>query len=308
MKPLFLVNVVGFINYHTCLTRWESERELHLWIPIYRHSEYWALVPQATCTYHTCTHRTPEILSLRHIASEPNWTATAVVLGQYRERLVHFAHAARATIHKAFPGLFNVAGLGRGNARNLAEGLCALADAHELEEVGLRDRAVDLDAVASEGGGLCDGVEVDVGAEVDEPRGGKGADEAVLADAAEGVYGHDVGGAVVEDEGGAAGGGFGVGAGAADAGGEVGGVEGGVGADFDDGAGGLFEAAVAGGGFGEDAGVSGGGGGEDELELGGRLVLLGLWGAEVCVGCAGGCDGYHHLAPLHGWRCGIGGW
>lgn len=167
---------------------------------------------------------------------------------------------------------------------------------------------MDLDAVAGESGGLRDGVEVDVGAEVDEAGGGKGADETVLADAAEGVDGHGVGGAVVEDEGGAAGGGLGVGAGAADAGGEVGGVEGGVGADFDDGAGVLLEAAVAGGRLGEDAGVSGGGGGEDELELGGRLVLLGLWGAEVCVGCAGGRDGDHHLAPFHGWRCGIGSW
>lgn len=111
-------------------------------------------------------------------------------------------------------------------------------------------------------------MEVDIGAEVDQTGCGKGADEAVLADAAEGVDGDGVGGAVVEDEGGAAGGWFRVFGGAADAGGEVGGVEGGVGADFDEGARGLFEGAVAGGGFGEEAGVAGGGGGEDELELG----------------------------------------
>lgn len=127
---------------------------------------------------------------------------------------------------------------------------------------------MDLDPIAGQGGRLGNGVEVDVGAEVDEARGGKGADEAVLADAAEGVYGDGVGGAVVEDEGGAGGGLLGVFRGAADAGGEVGGVERCVGADFDEGAGGVFEGAVAGGGFGEEAGVAGCGGGEDELELG----------------------------------------
>lgn len=127
---------------------------------------------------------------------------------------------------------------------------------------------MDFDPGAGHGGRLGNGVEVDVGAEVDEARRGKGADEAVLADAAEGVYGDCVGGAVVEDEGGAGGGRFRVFRGAADAGGEVGGVEGCVGADFDEGAGGGFESAVAGGGFGEEAGVAGCGGGEDELELG----------------------------------------
>lgn len=210
----------------------------------------------------------PRSSSSCYITSKANGSTTTIILGQDSQRLVHLTHAVRPSINQSLPRLLNVTGSRRGDAGYFAKSFCAFTNAHQLEEVRLGDWSVDLDSIAGNGGSLGNGMKVDVGAEVDETRGGKGADEAVLANAAEGVDGDGVGGAVVEDEGGAAGGWFRVFWGAADAGGEVGGVEGGVGADFDDGAGGLLEFAVAGGGFGEVAGVAGGGGGEDELELG----------------------------------------
>ena len=119
----------------------------------------------------------------------------------------------------------------------------------------------------------------------------KGADEFVGANTAEGVCGDGGGGAVVEDEGGAGGVGFGKSRSAADAGGEVCGVNGGVWADFDDGGRIGREGVVARGGLGEEAGVAGRARGEGELELRGR--------GGVCWGGWDGCD--HHLAPFESW-------
>lgn len=173
-----------------------------------------------------------------------------------------------------------------------------LPQPHSLKKARLLHRPVHLDPLARSDRGLRQRHEVHIRADVDRAGQREGADGAVVADSTKRICRDGVEWAVVEDEGGARGRGFGGGGATADARGEVGGVGERLGRDLNDGTGRVKKFCVARGGVREVEAVRGADFGFGELEVRDGGGAEGGWGVEGGVGGVGGYGRDDEFTPF----------
>ncbi|KAI6757367.1 hypothetical protein HG531_003192 [Fusarium graminearum] len=128
------------------------------------------------------------LLRLTHdIASKPDWSSSTIVFGQNSQHFVQLTHSIWALVNKTLPSPVDLVNGVLLHTRSLCQLFSTFTDTHHPEKISLGDRTMDLNALTCQHSHLGNGGEINIGAQVDQARRGKGAYTSVMTDASERV-------------------------------------------------------------------------------------------------------------------------